>query len=175
MNSKIISLAKNKFKSYLKEKEILDIIIFGSAIKGKALPEDIDIAIISDTDIKVNIYGFHISVIKPKNFFVNPPSITTTILKEGYSLKHNKFLSETYGFSNRVMFIYDLSGLNSSNKVKAVNVLRGKKRELGLVKENKGEWLANRVFIIPVDCEKLFEKFFINFKIKFRKFFILIH
>jgi len=175
MDSKILSSAKNKLGKYLKNKNILDIILFGSSAKGKFSPNDIDAAIISEQEIKINIENFHISLLKPRDFFVNPPPIINTLLREGYSLRNNKSLSETYNFSNKCLFVYGLSGLKPSSKVKIVNVLRGKDKRKGLVDEARGEWLANQVFIVPVEKEDIFEKFFINFKIKFKKSYILIH
>jgi hypothetical protein len=174
MNSKIL-LIKNKLKKYLKNKDILDIIVFGSAIKGKAMPDDMDIAVISDKKIRMEIEGFHISFLNPKDFCSNPPSIVHTLFREGYSLKAGKPFSEIFKFLNKVLFKYELSNLNSSMKVKIVNILRGKSSAKGMVEENNGEWLANQVFFVPVENENLFEKFFLNFQIKFRKFYVLMH
>ncbi|MFA4953268.1 MAG: nucleotidyltransferase domain-containing protein [Candidatus Pacearchaeota archaeon] len=170
-----ISQIKNKLKNYLKNKEILDIIVFGSTIKGKSLPRDIDIAIITEKDISIPIPEFHVSIIKPKDFFVNIPSLINTLLREGYSLKHDKYLAETYKFSNKVLFTYQLTNLNSSRKVKIVNFLRGKNNQTGLVKQNQGEWLANQVFVVPIETDYLFEQFFLNLRVKYQKSFILIH
>lgn len=175
MNSKILSI-RNKLKDLLKNKEILDIVLFGSSIKGKILPKDIDIAIITKNPEKIkSIEGFHISVLKPDDFFINPPTIINTLMREGYSLKNNKSFSEIYRFSNKILFIYGLKSLKASTKVRVVNILRGKGKEKGFVTENKGEWLANQVFIIPTEKEYIFEKFFLNFKIKYRKFYVLMH
>ncbi len=175
MNLKIMSLVRNKLKNYLKDREILDIIIFGSVVKGKALPGDVDIAIITEKEIKLDIPGFHVSLLKPEDFFINPPSVINTLLREGYSLKNKKFFSELYKFSTKVLFFYKLVGLKPSLKVKIVNILRGKNKEKGLVEENGGKWLVNQVFIVSVEKEQIFEKFFLNFNIKYNKFFILIH
>ena len=175
MNSKILLLIKSKLRGLLRDKENLDVILFGSVVKGKERPNDIDIAIITKKDINVEIQGFHISILKPEDFFTNPPSIVHTLFREGYSLKHKKYFSEIYNFSNRVLFKYELTSLRASLKVKIVNILRGKGKERGMVKENGGEWLANQVFILPIEREYLFEKFFINFKIKFNKFHVLIN
>lgn len=175
MNSKIISLAKNKLKDYLRDKEVLDIVLFGSSVKGATLPRDIDVAIITNEELKLNIKGFHIILLKPVDFIENPSSIITTIFREGYSLKNNKSFSENYRFSNKVLFTYELFGLKASEKVKIVNILRGKKGEKGVVEENKGEWLANQVFLISIENEKIIEKIFLNFKVKFKKFHVLIH
>lgn len=173
MNSKI-TLIKDKCKKYLKNKEIIDIIAFGSFVKGKSSAEDIDIAIITKEDMTLNIPGFHISVLKPEDFF-KPISLSHTLLREGYSLRNNKPFSEIYRFSSRVLFIYELSNLKPSKKVKIVTALRGKNKNKGIVDENSGEWLANQVFIVPVDKSYVFEKFFLNMGVKFKKFFLLIH
>lgn len=175
MNLKILSLLRNKLKQYLKNKEIIDIIVFGSAVRGKALPRDIDIAIITKKEIKIDIPKFHVSILKPEDFFVRPPSIIHTLFREGYSLKNKKFFSQIYKFSNKVLFRYELTNLRPSIKVKVVNILRGKNKEKGLVKENRGEWLTRQVFLVPVGKDYVFEKFFLNFKIKFNKYFVLIH
>src|SRR3989339_943643 len=160
MNSEILSKIKSEASSILKSREILDIIVFGSAVKGKVIPSDIDIAVISEKIMNVNLSNFHIICLKPIDFFKNPPPIITTLLREGYSLKNNKPFSEIYSFLSRVIFIYELKGLDSSGKVKIVNNLRGIREEKGMVEQNKGEWLANQVFIVPVENEHIFEKFF---------------
>ena len=175
MNSKILSSIRNKLKIYLKDREILDIVVFGSAVKGKANPKDIDIAIITKKQLKIDAEGILESLLNPEDFFVNPPSIVHTLLREGYSLKNEKPFSEIYKFSNKALFKYELTNLSPSKKVKIVNILRGKKGENGLVKENFGEWLANQVFIVPVDSEHIFYQIFINFGVKFNKFYVLIH
>jgi len=175
MNLKKLSWIRNKLKRYLKDKEILDIILFGSLIKGKAMPEDIDIAVITEKPLKIEIPDFHVSILSPRDFFINPPMIVNTLIREGYSLKNNKLFSEIYKFESRVLFIYQLKDLKPSLRVKIVNQLRGKKNEKGLVEENKGKWLANQVFTVPIGNEYIFQKLFINFEVKFNKSYILIH
>ena len=97
---------------------------------------------------KINsIKGFHISVITAKEFFINSPSIIHTLIREGYSLKNKKFISENFRFSNKVMYSYVLTSLSPSNKVRLVNILRGKMGEKGIVESNNGKWIANQVFI----------------------------
>lgn len=96
-------------------------------------------------------------------------------MREGYSLRHNKYFCELHGFNSRVLFKYELTSLDASSKVKVVNNLRGKGKEKGIVEGNSGEWLANQVFTIPIDQEHIFSQFFINSKVKFKKFYVLIH
>ncbi len=175
MKSEILSKARHDLKGYLKNKKITDIIVFGSAIKGKTMPRDIDIAVIAEEKIEINVPGFHTSNITAKDFFVNPPSIVNTILREGYSLRNDKNLSEVLNFNSRLLFSYYLEGLSSSQKVRAVNFLRGKNKEKGIIEENGGEWLANQVFILPIEAGYVIEQFLINSRIKFKKSYVLMH
>jgi len=175
MNLKIITSIKKKLKKELNNKEILDIILFGSAVKGKTSPQDIDLAIISNKTFRIEQEGFHFSLIKPEEFFIKPQSIITTLLREGYSLKHNKPFSEIYDFKRRVLFKYELKDLSGSLKVRIVQILKGNKNKKGLVNENHGEWIANQVFLIPSEDSYIFDKFFQKFKVNFNKYYILIH
>lgn len=172
-NSKELSEIKVKFREILKREDVLDVILFGSAFKGKALPGDIDVAIISDNrDFEVE--GVHVSIVSPKDFFGKVPTIVTTLIREGFSLRENKPLSECWRFSSGVLFSYQLSGLSNSSKVKIVNALRGKNGK-GVIDEYGGEWVSTGVFIVPVSCEHIFDGFFRNFSIKYKKRFVLMH
>jgi predicted nucleotidyltransferase len=173
MNSKELLKVKRKLKNILKDKEVYDVVLFGSFVKGKNNPKDIDIAIISDKKFSELDKEFHISFISLKDFF-KPISLINTLFKEGYSLKKNKSFSEVYGFRNKCLFKYNLSGMSASKKVMAVNFLRGKNGDNGLVLNKRGEWISNQVFLCPVLYDSIFERFFINSKIKFKKYYILI-
>lgn len=175
MNSKTLTSIKTKLGKHLKNEKILDIILFGSFAKGNENPSDIDLAFITKEKIKLDDPNLHIAILSPEDFFNNPPTLINTLLREGYSLKNNKPFAKSFNFSSKTLFNYKLSSLNPSLKVKIVNALRGRKGEKGLVLENKGEWISNNVFIVSTSNENLFEKFFLNFKIKFQKRYILIH
>lgn len=181
MKSNLLPI-KNKLRDLLSDKEVIEIFVFGSFIKGKSFPKDIDIAILTHKKIsselkkKISkIMGFHISILTAKEFFINPPSIVHTLVREGYGLKDKKFLAESYRFSNKVLFSYSVALFPSSTKVKIVSILRGKKGEKGIVESNGGEWIANQVFSVPLESEKIFDEFFNKFSVKFKKSYILIH
>lgn len=175
MKSEIILKIKTKLKKLLKNKEILDIVIFGSLTKGKPNPKDIDIALITSQKRIEEIPNFHISIITPEEFITSPPTLINTLLREGYSLKYNKAFSEKYNYKNRCLFKYELTTLNPSQKVKIVNYLRGKSGKEGLIEKTKSEWLANQVFISPINSVYMLEDFFVNNKIKFKKYYVLMH
>lgn len=172
MNSKELLKIKKDFKDILNDKSVYDVVLFGSFVKGKINPQDIDIAIITNKDLRIS-GKYHVSFISLNDFF-KPISLINTLLREGYSLKRNKPFSEVYGFFSRTLFRYDLSNLPSSKKVQVVNFLRGKGKEEGLVIQRKGEWVSNQVFLSPTVCESIFENFFINSKVKFKKYYVLI-
>lgn len=175
-------LIRNKLKNLLSGKEVIEIFVFGSSIKGKALPRDVDIAVLTYKKPSLEfqkkaskVTGFHISVLTAKEFFINPPSLAHTLIREGYGLKNKKFLAESYKFSNKILFSYSVASFHPPMKVKIVNILRGKKGEKGIVESNGGEWIANQVFNVPLKSEKIFDEFFDKFSVKFKKSYILIH
>lgn len=172
MGLESVSLIKSRLKKQLADKDVIDIIVFGSFAKGKAAPKDIDIAVITHKDVGINIPGFHVSVLNPLDFFKQPPLLVNTLLREGYSLRNNKPVAELYRFSAKVLFSYELSGLSPSLKVMTVNLLRGKD---GMVEKEGGEWLANGVFLLPTAKDSMFERFFISKGVKYRKHYVLIH
>jgi hypothetical protein len=172
MNSKLFWVEK-KFKPHLERKEILDVVVFDSAFREKESSSEIEVIVIAKENIKISLPGFRITLLISEDFLKQNP-LVHKLFKEGYSLKNEKYFSELYRFSNKILFKYDLVSLSPSIKVKVVNVLRGKNREKGMVEENSGEWLSNQVFFVPVEIGSLFEMFFLNMKVKFSKFFVLI-
>ncbi|MBS3107480.1 nucleotidyltransferase domain-containing protein [Candidatus Woesearchaeota archaeon] len=162
----------NDLKNILKNESVLDVVIFGSAAKGKINPDDIDAAVICKKEIKIELEGAHISIISINDFFIKPVSLINTLLREGYSLRHNKPFSEVFKFSAKLMFFYELNGLSASDKVRLVNILRGKD---SLVERYNGEWLTRQVFFMPAENEKLFEDLFLKFGAKYKKNYLLMH
>lgn len=167
---------KREFKSILKQKEVLDVIVFGSFVKGKFNPNDIDIAIlVNKNELKFDLKKeFHISVLTINDFFIKSLPLINILLREGFSLRHNKPFSEVFRFFSKSLFVYNLKGLSNTNKVKLVNILHGKNSK-GLVEEFKGKWISRQVFFVPVKNDNIFEDLFSKFKIKYEKSYVLIH
>lgn len=175
MKSERLSIVENKVKKLINNKEIIDVIVFGSFAKGKEDYNDIDIAIISQEEVDFKEEGIHLSKLKPIDFFITPSSITNTLIREGYSLKHKKEFSESWNFKSKILFNYDLKNLKNTSKVRIVNLLRGNKNNKGMVDIYKGVWLSNGVFTINIENEYLFDSFFKENNINFTKSYILIH
>ena len=175
MKSEELHKIKVELKKLLNDSNILDAILFGSYIKGKVNPRDIDLALIVQERKFYDYKGFHISIITTNEWFANPPSLATTLLREGYSLKNNKYLAESLKFKPEILYSYKLNNLSNSKKVRIVQILRGNKQNKGMVENYTGEWLSNQVFLIPPEIDSLFEKFFVHQEINFKKKYILIH
>ena len=178
ITSEIVLKSKRKLKKVLADKEVYDVLLFGSAIKGKAQPRDIDVCLITHKKIEAevkNLSGVHISIMKPEEFFTEQSSLANTLLREGYSLKKGMFLAEELRFKNKVLFTYRLNNKKNNEKVKIVTILRGKGSNNGLVQDQGGEWIAQQVFQMPIDTEQLIDQFLRHNKINYTKNYVLIH
>jgi predicted nucleotidyltransferase len=161
-------------------KEVADIFLFGSAIKGKEFPEDMDICVVFKQKVSNEVllelekilkeFKVHISSLTVDNFFSKPHSLIKTMLVEGVSLINEKPFIQNFGFLSSALYSYNLSELKLSEKVKFIYLLKGRKNNEGIVKKFGGEWLADSCFIIPItkDSEMLaiLKKWLIPFKRK---------
>lgn len=175
MKSEIWSKLNRELMPLLNNKSIIDIFVFGSFIKGKENYNDIDLAILSEEKIIFSKEGYHISQVKPSDFFTNPPTLVNTLIREGFSLKNKKPLSEIWNFKNGCLFTYELKQLTNSQKVIIVRLLRGGSKDKGMVENLGGNWLANNVFTCPINREYIFQKFFEGKSVKYKKSYILMH
>ena len=162
-------------------KDILEILVFGSFVRGKYNPRDIDICAITRSRLgikdmesinhlfKSEKYTFHITFLALEEFIKSPPTVAKTILHESLSID-NKSFSCRYSLQSKVLYSYALSGLNASNKVRLVNILKGIKSEGGIVEKYGGEWLADGCFTIPLEADNdiisIFKQWNVHFKRK---------
>ncbi len=153
------------FKKLLSREErlkIADILVFGSAVKGKERPRDIDLAVIflKDVDMEIikKIEGYfekgklsvHISVLNVHDFFQKPHSLAKTLLHEGISLFSFQPLFRNFGFSSCALYVYDLRKMTPSEKVRFIYTFKGR-NGMGIVKRLGGEFIADGCFLIPIE------------------------
>lgn len=147
----------------VKDENVVDIILFGSAVKGKIEPGDIDIAVIFRDKIDPELinwldksyekegFNAHISSLAIDNFFIRPHSLIRAVFFEGVSLLTDKPLAENYGLTSWSVYNYNLTSLEKSKRVRFVYTLKGRGKEKGLIDEFKGRFLAPGCFIVPLD------------------------
>lgn len=154
-----------KFQIYLKKlrklltkyKSLDDIIIFGSIVKGRIEPKDIDLALLIKneldiTKIKQDIKSISsIADIEVVNSIYN--LLWVVLIREGFSVRKNKFLFEIYKLEPIVLYKYSLKKLNPVEKVQFT---RGIKRVL---KDTRGKFLSRSVVLVPINKKIEFDEF----------------
>lgn len=176
-SSKIFSRLKNKWRKNW-QGEIVDIFQFGSSVKGKSRPQDIDLCLIFRKEVNLPLVKeissslndkYHLSFLTVNNFFSKPHSLTRTLFLEGKSIFTNKDFSSIYGLSPQLLYIYNLSGIKASKKVRFVYLLRGRKLRVGMVKKWGGEFLSPSSFLVTVTRDNEVQEIFKKWKIKYKR------
>ncbi len=160
---------KKSLKKILeKYKAIEDIIIFGSFVKDKFLPKDIDIAIIArernpaligkiSSELPEKV---HIEALIPKQVYTT--KLGLSIISEGFSLKEGKFLREMLGIKPKKIYSYNLKGLTATEKRRFNRALKDH------LSKSKGERLGAGSVIIPIEKTGFFEDFLEVWNLKFK-------
>lgn len=184
-------MLKNLKKILISEKEdkgIFDIIIYGSFVKGRMVPSDIDIMIIflegklterlsklqniknkikNVVDIKLDMKQMML-----KDFFSPKLFARTGILLGGISIFKDKKLAEIMGFEAFSTFSYTLKGLTHNQKIKIGYILKGR-NSIGIIKTLKGERLGSGAIKIPIKNSLEFEELLQKHNIEYKKHNIL--
>jgi len=182
---KELLLIKKDIKKWINKKKIIDVILFGSIIRGKEKPRDIDLCIIINekdesksldlinslsriTD-KNKRFKFQINLLTEKQF-INGNTLTNTLIKEGFSIKKGKKLAEIWEFESKSLFIYSLKKFSNTKRVKFHYVLKGRYGQKGILGELKGEFLGTGSIIITSENEdklkEVFDKWDVDYKVK---------
>ncbi len=184
-------LNKTKFQSevnafYKKNKdEILDILLFGSTIKGKERPEDIDILVIYKDKDNLNLnyelkkilekiaHNIQITSKAYPNLF-NPEFKARESFLEAYSFINKKNISDGLGYQNRVLFRYDLKKFNKSDRMRFYYALYGRNNAGGILKELGAIKFAETIVICPLNTSEVMKDFFKSWNIEYIAAHILV-
>lgn len=179
---------KSEIKNFFnKNKEILlDIILFGSSIKGKEKPNDIDILLLYKSSKNIDVSyalkktieakGYCIEITdKTYNELLNPNFIAgISIISEGYSLVYNKFLFEGLGYLSFNLFKYELKQFNKSERMRFYYSLYGRNNEKGMLKMLDSIKFSDSIILCPVENVERMKEYFDTWKLKYVEFPILI-
>src|SRR3989338_7717310 len=130
----ILKKLEKCLKSEKAGKEIFDIVVYGSLVKGKYKARDIDILVIflaGSLEERLNAIqamknkikekleeDIDIKQILLKDLFSNEFMARTGVFFEGISIFKNRKFCEVLGFRSYSLFWYNLKRLNHSQKVK---------------------------------------------------------
>lgn len=139
---------------------IVDIFLFGSALKGKRKPGDIDLYVIlkcADDKLVQEIYrdfregfgkGAHFNWIPSERLLED--LVFVTVIEEGVSLISGEALSRRMGYEPGLIFTFSLSNLGPSKKVLFSYALHGKDGKEGLLARTHGKVLGKGVIFVPM-------------------------
>ena len=185
-------LRDTKFKSEVKKffnknKEILlDIILFGSSVKGKEKPNDIDILLLYKKTKNIDISYELKRLLKAKGYVVEVTDKTykelfdqnfiagSSIISEGYSLVYDKFLFEGLGYTSFNLFKYELKQFNKSERMRFYYSLYGRNKEKGMLKRLNSIKFSDSIILCPVENAEKMKEYFNIWKLKYIEFPILI-
>lgn len=149
-----------KLKTLLKKNEnAVDIVIFGSFVKDKINTNDIDVALlckskgnINKTETKKEIEALIKAKIDLQIIDINDYDnfIWISLIREGFSVKHNNYLHELYKIKPVVLYKYSLKKISVSKKVmfeRAIKNFEGIER------------ISNRVILVPINTSEKFNEF----------------
>ena len=168
---KNIKLKTNLRKLIKKNEEIEDIIVFGSLVRGKIKPNDIDIIVIFKNKVNKDIeyeirkeiekeYN-NISIISKtkENILDEAFDARESILFEGISLLSDENLADKYGFSSLGMFKYKLTDFNSLKKTKFYHTLNGRSGKEGIVNKLDAIKISDNLIFVPIEKIEEFKEF----------------
>jgi len=164
---------KSEIKGFFRKNswEILDIILFGSTVRQKEKPNDIDLLVLYKDKKNLDISYKLKVLLESKNLAVEITDMTykdifggsfkarESILSEGYSLVYDKILSEGFGYMNLTLFKYDLGKLNKSERMRFYYSLYGRtKEQKGVLNELGATKFSDTVLLCPIEnSEKMKE------------------
>jgi predicted nucleotidyltransferase len=179
---KDLSSELREIKRWLKKSKVVDVILFGSFMRGKIKHRDIDLCIlIKDSNEKksldlVDSLGqltdefedrYHINILILSSF-VSGNTLAKTLLNEGYSIKNKKKFSKIFGFESQSLFIYSLKDFSPSKRVKFHYLLKGRYESKGLLAEIGGKFLGTGSIIVPAEKEDILKIKFNEWKVKYK-------
>jgi len=176
----------SEIKGFCQEKGILDIILFGSVVRGKRKPNDIDVALIfkdkEDLDIAYELRkvfeseGIEVEVVALTYKKIFDPGFLPreNILSEGYSLVNGGFLSESLGLASYEAFIYNLKKFSQSDRMRFHYSLNGRGGNKGFLEETNSIRLAAAVILVPVKNAEKFGDYLGSWEIEYRRVRVLV-
>lgn len=180
MTVKNIILAKhikNKLQAFL---GVEDIFLFGSFVRGKVAPRDIDVLVLFvekvdkhvELEIRNILLPFYPSlsiVSKTKKTALDPAfDARESILFEGKSLFTGKSFAERYGFSCFGLFRYDIHTLTALQKTKFYYALQGRLGAKGMLDALRSFKFSDMVILTPLEKIEPMKDFLDSWKIPYQ-------
>ena len=148
--------------------EVIDILVFGSSVKGKLFPRDVDVAVLVEEDQRQNVAdrlramtlppGFEVEFLTPASLEQNP-LLALSLFHEGVSLKFGRF-AEAVGLAPGCFYFYRLAGKTKSEKNRFLHALNR------MVQDRKMFKMTAAVVFVPVDAVSEFDSFLAHWQVE---------
>lgn len=185
-------LKSKKFKSIIidfykeNKQEILDIVLFGSATRGKESPNDIDLLILfrnkEDLELayqlKKCLAGFMVEfniTTKTYHSLMMPGFLAKeSFISEGFSIIRDQQIAEGLGYQNFMLFKYHLKGFSQSQRMRFQYSLHGRNKREGMIKELSMVKFSDQILLSPLENSERAKEYLESWKIEFEEIPILI-
>ena len=172
---------RNRLKEILKKnKEVEDILLFGSAARGKEEPADLDILVLFKDKINKNVEHSirkeiekeheKISIISKNKDTALDSSFDAreSILFEGISLITGENIAKTYGFDSLGMFKYGFKGWTKVKRIKFYHALNGRDKSGGILQSLNCVKASDGIILAPLDKIEPMRSFLDSWKIEYK-------
>lgn len=165
------------------KKKVFDIILYGSAARGKHKPRDFDVLIIFrhvdgkeyfdlpyelrkklEKELKVDVKGIML-----EEFFDAKFLARQGVLIEGFSLISGQPLGERLGLERYSLFVYSIKTLTHNEKTKFQYALKGRGDEKGMLKRLKGTSIGIGTILMPIENSEVLKEFLDSWKVKYEE------
>ena len=164
---------KSKLKTIIKQMpEVKDILVFGSIVRGKENPDDIDILVIFKNKVnkeeeyvirkELEKYAPAISIISKTEETMLDSSFDAreSVLFEAISMFDEKTAAEKYGFCSLGMFKYNTHQLTNVQKTQFYYALNGRNNQKGIAEQMECIKLSDNVILVPLKNIDKIKEFF---------------
>jgi len=182
----MLNALKKCLKNEKRDKTLFDAILFGSAVKGRYKPRDVDIILIHTSGslaerldklqavkekIRAALEGVELDAhtVLLHQLFEPAFFARSGVFLEGISLLDGKPLSHKMGFKAYSLFTYTLEKLSHTKKVTFNYLLAGRGTLKGIIAECHGERLVSGAVKIPIEKSIEFEDVLKMHKINYKK------
>ena len=190
MLKELLKCLISESRKFAKAGRIFDIILYGSFIRGKQAPRDIDIIIVfldSKLEERLKLAQYFKKELKSKikkdyeldiktanliDLFESSFLAREGILVEGYSLLYSCPFAERIGFKGYTLFTYKLKGLTHNEKTKFTYSLIGRNKK-GISELTRAKSLGRGAVIVPIENSSIFEDFLKEWKTEYVQYKVL--
>lgn len=154
---------RNNLKKIAARCGIDDILLFGSAVRGKETPRDIDILVVFEGKVdkkeeynvrkELETYYKNVSILSKTRKTILEPSFSAreSVLFEAVSLLDGSNLARTYGFDSLGMFKYSFNHWSKLKKTKFYHALNGRNGGKGMLHMLQGIRLSDNTLLTPLE------------------------